>query len=255
MHFTGNTVIVTGGAQGIGMAVTFAFAREGASVVIADIDPEAGEEHLATLLSAGHAAAFLQTDVADESGVRSLMGYTAERFGKVDVLINNAGYMETMPLLDRPVENWDRCLAVNLRGPFLCAKYAVPHMPPGSTIINIASTRALMSEPDTEPYSASKGGLLGLTHALAASLGPRRIRVNAVSPGWIDVSNWKKRSRRAQAPLSPRDHEQHFAGRVGRPEDIAQACLYLADSERAGFITGQNLVIDGGMTIKMIYEE
>ena len=124
----------------------------------------------------------------------------------------------------------------------------------GGAIINIASTRALMSEPDTFAYSASKGGLLALTHSLAISLGPI-IRVNAISPGWIDTSGWR-RGEAGQAPareaLRPIDHAQHPAGRVGRPEDVAWACTFLA-SDLAGFITGQNLIVDGGMTVKMIY--
>lgn len=255
MSFTGKTVIVTGGAQGIGMATALAFAREGAQVVIADIDEEAGREHLETLTQAGHQALFVHMDVGDEAGIKRMMETAVTSFGTIDVLINNAGIMDRTPMADRPVKLWDRCIAVNLRGPYLCAKYAVPHMSAGSAIINIASTRALMSEPNTEPYSASKGGLLALTHSLALSLAPRRIRVNAISPGWIDVSNWKKGSRRAQQPLSRRDHEQHPAGHVGLPEDIARACLFLASDDSAGFITGQNFVIDGGMTIKMIYEE
>jgi len=118
-------------------------------------------------------------------------------------------------------------------------------------VINIASTRALMSEQHTEAYSASKAGLLGLTHALAISLGPQ-IRVNAILPGWIDVSTWKRSDLAHQEPLTAEDHRQHPVGRVGRPHDIAAACLYLA-SEEASFITGQALVADGGMTVKMIY--
>lgn len=122
----------------------------------------------------------------------------------------------------------------------------------GGAMINIASTRALQSEPNTEAYAASKGGVLALTHALAVSLGPDRIRVNAVSPGWIDVTEWKKAALRKAAHLTEADHAQHPVGRVGHPDDIASACVFLA-SDEAGFVTGQNLVIDGGMTVKMIY--
>jgi NAD(P)-dependent dehydrogenase (short-subunit alcohol dehydrogenase family) len=145
-------------------------------------------------------------------------------------------------------------IRANLTGSFLMAKHAVPHLRAGrGAIVNIASTRALQSEPDTEAYSASKGGLVALTHALAVSLGPD-IRVNCVSPGWIDTSGWKKRSRRGQEALRPEDHAQHPAGRVGTPEDVAAMVLYLV-SDAAGFVTGQNFVVDGGMTRKMIYEE
>ena len=123
----------------------------------------------------------------------------------------------------------------------------------GSTIINISSTRALMSEAHTEPYSASKGALLSLTHSLANSLSPK-IRVNAISAGWIDVSQWKRKKDRKFVHLADHDHSQHLVGRVGMPEDIAKACLFLT-SEDAGFITGTNLILDGGMTVKMSYCE
>jgi hypothetical protein len=145
-------------------------------------------------------------------------------------------------------------LAVNLTGPWLCSRaFASLLCERRGSIVNIASTRALMSEPYTESYAASKGGLVALTHALALSLGPA-VRVNCVSPGWIDVTPLAKRSRRQPEQLSARDHVQHPAGRVGRPEDVAGMVLYLA-SDAAGFITGQNLVVDGGMTRKMIYVE
>jgi NAD(P)-dependent dehydrogenase (short-subunit alcohol dehydrogenase family) len=147
-------------------------------------------------------------------------------------------------------------LDTNLTGPFLVSKHAVPHLrraPGGGSIINIASTRALQSEPNTEAYVASKGGLVALSHALAISLGPA-VRVNCVSPGWIETSAFAPRGERKQAELRDRDHAQHPVGRVGSPEDVAALCEYLASAE-AGFITGQNHVIDGGMTRKMIYIE
>jgi NAD(P)-dependent dehydrogenase (short-subunit alcohol dehydrogenase family) len=136
----------------------------------------------------------------------------------------------------------------------LFAKHAAPALKArGGAIVNIASTRALMSEPNTESYAASKGGIVALTHALAASLGPD-VRVNCISPGWIDVSRWKKPSKRKPAQLRPEDHAQHLAGRVGRPEDIAGLAAYLIGPE-SSFITGANFVVDGGMTRKMIYAE
>jgi NAD(P)-dependent dehydrogenase (short-subunit alcohol dehydrogenase family) len=253
MSFEGKTVIVTGGAQGIGMAISMAFADAGARVIVADCDEEAGAEFLKRSVDRGRPVELFPADVADEDDVKELMEYVVEQTGEIHALINNAGMGDWTEMLDRPMERWDRVLAVNLRGPYMCARYAAPHMPPGSAIVNISSTRALMSEPNTEPYSASKGGLLALTHSLAVSLASKRVRVNAISPGWIDVSNWKKTPQRKQEHLRPEDHEQHPAGRVGIPQDIAQACLFLADSDRSGFITGQNLVIDGGMTVKMIY--
>jgi len=248
-------VIVTGGAQGIGMAISEAFARQGAIVIVADLDEEAGVEHEATLVSAGHQAFYIKLDVAEESDVKRLTESVLERFGRIDVLVNNAGIGASGTLLTRSMEEWDRVLNVNLRGPYMLAKYCAPALMranPG-VILNIASTRALMSEAHTEPYSASKGGILALTHSLAVSLGPN-VRVNAISPGWVEVSDWKKSSQRVSPMHRPEDLNQHPVGRVGTPTDIADACVFLA-SQEAGFITGTNLVIDGGMTVKMIYEE
>ena len=252
--FHGRAVIVTGGAQGIGMGIARAFAEAGARVAIVDIDATAGQEHAAHLQGLGLDAAFFQADVAQEADVRRLAADVAGRLGGIDVLVNNAGIGHNAPLRARSMEEWDRVLAVNLRAPYMMARYCADELEKNSgAIVNIASTRALMSEPDTEPYAASKGGLLALTHALAVSLGPK-VRVNAISPGWIEVSDWK-RSDRCKAPEHrPQDLSQHPAGRVGTPPDIAHACLFLA-SPAAGFITGANLVVDGGMTVRMIYEE
>jgi NAD(P)-dependent dehydrogenase (short-subunit alcohol dehydrogenase family) len=249
MSLENKVVIVTGGAQGIGKATALTFAASGAKVYAADIDPEAGNELLTPNLT------FVPTDVADEQAVADLCARAAHESGAIDVLINNAGIADNANLTERPMDRWDRVLAVNLRGPYMCAKYAAPRMPPGSAIVNISSTRALMSEPDTEPYSASKGGLLALTHSLAISLAPRRIRVNCICPGWIDTVPWQKQSQRSEPQHTQRDREQHPVGRIGVPSDIAEACLFLADNDKSGFMTGANLVIDGGMTVKMIYEE
>jgi NAD(P)-dependent dehydrogenase (short-subunit alcohol dehydrogenase family) len=144
---------------------------------------------------------------------------------------------------------------VNLTGAFLCARHAAPLLRwRRGAIVNVASTRARQSEPRTEAYSASKGGLVALTHALAVSLGPD-IRVNAISPGWIDVSRWgSPADARAPETLSAEDHAQHPAGRVGTPEDVAALALWLA-GRQAGFVTGQEFTVDGGMTRRMIYQD
>ncbi|HEX5091377.1 MAG TPA: SDR family oxidoreductase [Burkholderiales bacterium] len=238
---------VTGGAQGIGRAIAEHFAARGYAVSFADTNAAHGRATLAALRRRGVRADFFRADVSSEQDVRAWLRATTRGLGCPDVLVNNAGARASAPFLTLAPKAFDLVLATNLRGTFLCtqeaARLMVRHKVKGA-VINIASTRAFMSEPNTEAYSASKGGIVALTHATAISLGPKGIRVNCVSPGWIETRG-RKHSRR--------DRLQHPVGRVGMPEDVAAACLYLA--EQAGFMTGQNLTIDGGMTVKMIYED
>ncbi len=175
------------------------------------------------------------------------MAATAAHFGRLDGLVSNAGIMIRKPLAELSAEEWNAVIATNLSACAYLAKAAAPTLREHKgAIVTIASTRAHMSEPDTEAYAASKGGLVALTHALAISLGPD-VRANCVSPGWIETEAYDE--------LSAVDHAQHPAGRVGTVEDVAQAVAYLVDGERSGFVTGSELVIDGGMTRKMIYAE
>jgi NAD(P)-dependent dehydrogenase (short-subunit alcohol dehydrogenase family) len=245
--------IITGGGQGIGKGTARYFVRSGIKVVVAEIDAEAGKETEAEYAPLG-IIRFVETDVADEAMVQKTVARTIDTFGRIDIVINNAGIATAVsgPPERLNIETWNRVLAVNLTGAFLCAKHAAPHLRERKgSIVNISSTRALMSEPNTEAYAASKGGIVSLTHALAMSLAPE-IRVNCISPGWIDVSEWKKRTRAHKAPLTKEDEEQQPVGRVGSPDDIAALALFLCSSE-ASYITGVNYVVDGGMTRKMIY--
>lgn len=247
--------LVTGGAQGIGRAVSYRLAKEGYRISIADTHRAAGAETIQFIHRQGGEALFLPADIAEEEQVIKWLNLTVEQFGSIDVLVNNAGIGRGGSMLSLPIAEFDRVLAVNVRGTFLCSRHAAAHMirTGGGSIVNIASTRALMSEADTEAYSASKGAVLALTHAMAVSLGRHGIRVNAISPGWIETGDWQHSEAAVEPQHSERDRRQHPAGRVGRPDDIAEACVYLL-GDRSGFITGQNLVIDGGMTVKMIYE-
>lgn len=248
--------MITGGGQGIGRAVALRYAEAGYAVSIVDVDKDAGLEVIQYIRRLGGNALFMRADVASTADVERWFRLTLSDMERIDVLVNNAGIGKSASVLELSPDDFDRVLSVNLRGTFLCSQQAARAMKAqgGGSIINMSSTRALMSEAGTEAYSASKGGILALTHALAVSLGPFGVRVNAISPGWIETSDWQY-SLRSQPPQhSERDRKQHPAGRVGTPDDIAQACLFLS-GPHAGFITGQNLVIDGGMTVKMIYEE
>jgi len=246
MKFNDKVVIVTGAGRGIGRSIAVTYASEGARVVIAEKDPVTGRETEKLITSAGGTACFIQTDISNPADITGMTRKTTELFGTIDILVNNAGFGRWRPPCDLTIEEWDEVINTNLRGAFLCAREAARVMKEhgGGSIINIASTRALMSEPDSEAYAASKGGIVALTHALAASFSKDHIRVNCISPGWIETGDHSK--------LREEDHSQHFSGRVGRPEDIAGACLFLSSREN-DFINGENIVIDGGMTRRMIY--
>lgn len=252
-NFLGKVALITGGAQGIGQGVVRYFLERGASVAMIDADQEALEETQVAFEKLGPLLS-VQADVLLEADVKRALGATLERFGRLDFLVSNAGISEFTKFDELTLEGWRRVLDTNLTAAFLFARYAAPHLREArGAIVNIASTRAIMSEPNSEAYAASKGGIVALTHALAISLGPQ-VRVNCVSPGWIETRDRQKASARREVKYSPQDLEQHPVGRVGTPEDVAALVAFLCSSE-AGFITGQNYLLDGGMTRKMIYVE
>ncbi|MEH7108751.1 glucose 1-dehydrogenase [Bacillus sp. JJ1764] len=249
MNILNKVIVVTGAANGIGKGVAQAYAEQGGKVVLADMDAEAGQNLVQSIKEQGGEAIFIKTDVRSETDIITLFATAKHTYGTVDTLINNAGKSEFTPFYELTIEQWDDVINTNLRSVFLCSREAAKIMrdhAQGGSIVNIASTRALMSEPNSESYAASKGGIVAITHALAASLSDDRITVNAISPGWIHTGDYEK--------LTPIDHEQHLSKRVGRPSDIARACLYLTAKEN-DFVTGINLIVDGGMTRKMMYEE
>ena len=249
MDFTGKVVIVTGAANGIGKEIAMTYSQNGATVVLGDINEEAGKETVGVILNNRGKTEFVFTDVSKEESIQHLFSHVSENYGKVDILINNAGKSIFNDFFEMSVDEWDDILNTNLRSVFLCSKEAAKLMRKGGTggsIVNIASTRAMMSEPNSEAYAASKGGMVAVTHALATTLGEYGITVNCISPGWIETGDYEN--------LRDIDHQQHLSGRVGKPSDIARACLYLTSPEN-NFVTGTNLVVDGGMTRKMIYEE
>lgn len=245
----GRVALVTGAARGIGLGIAAWLISEGWQVVLTDIDRARGSKVAKVL---GDGAWFVPMDVAVEADVIQCVAQVLGQFGRLDALVCNAAITDphniTLESLD--LEHWNRVIAVNLTGPMLLAKHCAPYLRAHcGAIVNLASTRARQSEPDTEAYVASKGGLLALTHALAISLGPE-VRVNAVSPGWIDA---RDPSVRRAEPLTDVDHSQHPTGRVGTVEDVASMVAWLL-SRNAGFVTGQEFVVDGGMSKKMVYE-
>lgn len=236
---TSRTVIVTGAAHGIGAGIARHLATKGWRVACVDMDAEAVTKIAAEIGGAG-----IGCDVGQEADVERMVAVARTRLGRIDALVANAGISKFGSLAETSLETWNRVLAVNLTSTFLLARTLAADLKAArGAIVTIASTRAHMSEADTLAYSASKGGLVALTHSLAITLAPH-VRVNCISPGWIDTGK--------HGPLKASDHAQHPTGRVGTPGDIAAATAYLL-SEEAGFVTGSELVVDGGMTRKMIY--
>ncbi len=244
------SAIVTAGAQGIGLACSGALIAAGMYVLIVDSDGPAGREAVKAL---GERAHFLKGDVAQEKTIVSAVEAASELGCGLRSVVSNAGVMIRKPVHQLTLAQWNRVLATNLTPGFLLARHAAPLLKKaaGGAMVLMASSRSLQSEPDTESYSATKGGLVALAHALSISLGPQ-VRVNCVSPGWIETSEWQRSDRRQRPKLSRADHAQHPVGRVGRPEDVAALVRFLL-SDQAGFITGGHYLVDGGMTRKMIY--
>jgi NAD(P)-dependent dehydrogenase (short-subunit alcohol dehydrogenase family) len=241
-----SVALVTGAAHGIGRAVALRLLDDGWRVGAVDV---AAADLKRAYGSHARRVALIEGDVAQEQTAHDAVNTATEKFGRLDALVCNAGIMIRKPLKDLTLADWRKVIDTNLTATYLFARAAEKALRARhGAIVTIASTRALMSEPNTESYSASKGGLVALTHALAVSLGPD-VRVNCVSPGWIVV---RKEDEEA---LRRKDNVQHPAGRVGKPTDIAEIVAWLLDGERSGFVTGANFVVDGGMTRKMIYEE
>ncbi len=252
------TAIITGGAQGIGRGTVHHLLERGWRVAALDKDAQALAELAA--LAPGEALLTVTCDVGKEAAVRDAFGKVAawqEAAGEdegVDLLVNNAGIADPVsgPIETLSLKDWHGWIDASLTAAFLCTRAAVAGLRARhGNIVNIASTRALQSEPDCEAYAAAKGGLVALTHALAISLGPD-VRVNAILPGWIETGPWQKAADRKKPKHRAVDREQHPVGRIGEPRDIASAILWLAD-DATGFVTGQAIAIDGGMTKKMIY--
>ena len=240
-------VFITGGAEGIGKAIVEAFCLSGDQVAFCDINEIAGQE---TAKATG--SIFHKVDVSDKDVLKSCMQRILSEWNDIDIIVNNVGISQFSSITETSVEDFDKILSINLRPVFITSRLLAIHRKeqsspnPYGRIINICSTRYLMSESGSEGYAASKGGIYSLTHALALSLSEWNITVNSIAPGWIQTHDYDQ--------LRPEDHSQHPSRRVGKPEDIARMCLFLCE-ENNDFINGENITIDGGMTKKMIYLE
>lgn len=243
----GKIALVTGGAHGIGRAIVQRFQQAGARVCILDSDGKAGEAAAAEL-----ASAFLQMDLGEPAEIARAVKWFAERFSKLDVLVNNAGIELDQPFAQVCAEDWDRLQAVNLRAPFLLTQGLLTLFPAtGGSIINISSIHSTHAFPNSTAYACSKAGLVALTRNLALELADRRIRVNALCPGYIDTRLWESYLESSENPtlLAQQIADLHPVGRRGTPADLAEAALFLAGCGSA-FVNGTQLVVDGGLTIR-----
>jgi 3-oxoacyl-[acyl-carrier protein] reductase len=243
----GETAVVTGAASGIGAAVADRLADDGARVVVADVDAEAGPETAAAIRDGGGEAAFVETDVADADDVGALFEAVGERYGGVDLLVNNAGgAFDDENLTGLSLAEWRRVLGVNLTGTFLCTRAAVRRMVAsgGGRLVHVSSVNALTGIGLTA-YSAAKSGIVGLSRVVASQYGTHGVRSNVVCPGTIDTDSAERK--RADEALRAEWVDQYPLGRFGRPEEVAEAVLYLG-SARSSFVTGTELVVDGGLT-------
>ena len=245
--FENKVVLVTGGANGIGEAIVNEYAKNDAIVIVADIDQEKGVLLQEKWTSLGKEVLFYKTDFSKPDSIINMMNSIINKYKNLDILINNVGVSRFQDPIELSVDDWDYILNVNLRSVFITSREMAKNIKDkGGYIVNIASTRAFMSEEGTLAYSASKGGIVSLTHSLAISFSKYNIKVNCISPGWIQNENYDE--------LTKDDHMQHPSNRVGKPEDIARACVFLTN-DKNDFINGQNITIDGGITKKMIYVE
>lgn len=238
MRFTDKVCLVTGGGSGIGRAACKRFAAEGGKVVVVDLNEDHGNQTVKAIKDAGGQAILAQADVSDSAEVQAAVKAAVEKWGKINVMVNDAAMMTFKPIVELPDEDWDRVLAVNLRSVFLFCKYGVPHMPAGGAIVNISSVHAHETTQSVVPYASSKGGMEAFTRGFSEELASKKIRINSVAPGAVATPMlWNN--------PNVKSGKEKIRGAIGKPEDIAAAVCFLAADE-ARFITGTTLVVDGG---------
>lgn len=244
-RFAGSAVLVTGSTRGIGAGTAERFAAEGANVVVTGRTEEDGREVVERIRDAGHEATFVQADMRDPDDIAALLEATAEEYGGLDVLVNNAGVETNTGVAEATMDDWEFVVETDFRSYWLCAKYAVEYMDEGS-IINVSSNHAFLTTPKMFPYNAVKAGINGMTRAMALDFGPE-IRVNTVNPGWVAI---ERTMDAVDTEYREKTASKHPVGRIGKPEDIAGAVTFLA-SDDAAYVTGTSLVVDGGRTAVM----
>lgn len=253
MKHENKVAIVTGAAKGIGWGIARVLAQEGAKVVVVDWDAEQGEKTAFEICAEGDEAIFVKCDVSNEDDVKAMIDTTVKHFGKIDILVNNAGVGVYKPVLDTSSEDWDRCLSINLKGVFLCSKYAIPHMQAvgKGAIVNISSVHSYATVNGVAPYAASKGGITALTRNMAIDYGPS-IRVNSIAPGWVLTPLIQSIFDSYPDPAEQQRmvEQRQVMKRIGLPQDIGHAVSFLA-SDEAAFITGTQLFVDGGLTAQL----
>jgi len=238
MRFKDKVCLVTGGGSGIGEAACKRFAAEGGKVVVVDLNEDHGNTTVKAITDAGGQAIFAKADVSNSAEVQAAVKAAVDKWGKIDVIVNDAAMMTFKPIVELPDEDWDKVLAVNLRSVFLFCKYGVPHMPQGGAIVNISSVHAHETTRNVVPYASSKGGMEAFTRGFSEELEDRKIRINSVAPGAVNTPMlWDN--------PNVKSGQEKIEGAIGEPRDIAAAICFLAADE-ARFITGTTLVVDGG---------
>lgn len=258
MNWEGHVCVVTGAGAGIGQGIAEVFAEAGSEVVIGEVNRERGQAVADELQERYGCGLFVPTDVSKDEDCRRLIEKTVAAYGRIDTLVNNAGVNFVKPTLEMTVQDWDRVVNVDLRGTFLCSRYALEEMvkQESGSIINIASVHTKATLGGAAPYAASKGGVAQMTASMAIEFAPYGIRINALSPGLIDTLIWQQLQEVAEDKAAVQQHwfDNIPLGRVGTAREMGQVALFLA-SDAASYVTGANLLADGGMTSLLINRE